>query len=231
MYKWCRPGAIHHSFQAHRNEKYSFPPGWGRKQASFENHLQAFNDDTFDGQEALEAALQWKQKVEKARSEQKAHAKRQAEYAAAHRPVPTPSRKRLRLLQPDPLPVTSDADTDSENLWCATSDSDNESEDIEFSTPAGRVPAPAFTRGAMVPYYEQVEATEANERFSHDRRKQAEALLGVAADADLRTLKKAFRLKALDVHPDKVGAHHRKWATAEMQRVNEAFSLLSAGKS
>jgi DnaJ-domain-containing protein 1 len=52
------------------------------------------------------------------------------------------------------------------------------------------------------------------------KKSAARALLGVSEDATQDEIKKAYRSKARDAHPDHAGS------TEAMQRVNEAFSLL-----
>ena len=56
--------------------------------------------------------------------------------------------------------------------------------------------------------------------------KKAQAVLDVGPDTDEITLKKAYRLKALRVHPDKVGTHLKDWAHKETQELNWAFKYL-----
>lgn len=53
------------------------------------------------------------------------------------------------------------------------------------------------------------------------------AVLEVSPDADLPTIKKAYRAKAILSHPDRhPGENHEKWHRA-MQEINEAFAILS----
>ena len=55
--------------------------------------------------------------------------------------------------------------------------------------------------------------------------RKARAVLGLSGSSDEVALKKAYRLKALECHPDKVAAHNTGWATAEMQHVNNAYAV------
>ena len=71
-------------------------------------------------------------------------------------------------------------------------------------TPAKKPRHEAWLRGEIVLAGEQIVATEASERFSSDQRKKALAILNVGPDYDEVVLKKAFWLRALEVHPDKV---------------------------
>ena len=53
------------------------------------------------------------------------------------------------------------------------------------------------------------------------------AMLGVPTTADLPTIKKAYRQKAMECHPDRhPGGDHNHWHQA-MQQINEAFEILS----
>ena len=62
----------------------------------------------------------------------------------------------------------------------------------------------------MVTFHgEQLESTVGSERFSGNLVAKAQAILGVSDSADEVELKRSFRLKALDVHPDKVAAHKK----------------------
>ena len=58
--------------------------------------------------------------------------------------------------------------------------------------------------------------------------RKARAVLGLSGSSDEVALKKAYRLKALECHPDKVAAHNKEWATAEMQHVNWAYKCWQA---
>ena len=51
------------------------------------------------------------------------------------------------------------------------------------------------------------------------------AVLGVPRDADLDQIKKAYRKKAMEVHPDRHGGDKAK--EAEFKKLNEAYSVLS----
>ena len=56
---------------------------------------------------------------------------------------------------------------------------------------------------------------------------RAVAILGVPEGSDDVALKRAFRLKALQVHPDKVAPCNKAWATEEMQALNWAWKFLT----
>lgn len=49
------------------------------------------------------------------------------------------------------------------------------------------------------------------------------AVLGIARSADEAIVRAAYRLRALEVHPDRAGA----WSTPRMQAVTAAYALLS----
>ena len=68
-------------------------------------------------------------------------------------------------------------------------------------------------RGEIVLGGEYLEATEASERYSKDLLQKARAVLRVEADADEGALKKAYRMRALEVHPDKVAEHNKSVKT------------------
>ncbi len=53
------------------------------------------------------------------------------------------------------------------------------------------------------------------------------SVLEVPPDAELPAIKKAYRAKAIQTHPDRhPGENHEKWHRA-MQQLNEAFAILS----
>ena len=77
--------------------------------------------------------------------------------------------------------------------------------------------------------HESVEHEEATDRFySQDDIKRALAILNLESLPTETRLKRTFRKKAVDCHPDKVPPQRRAWATEEMQRVNWAYKLLLA---
>lgn len=80
--------------------------------------------------------------------------------------------------------------------------------------------------GAVVPAGRFLEATDADDRYSSDQRAAAAALLGVAPNATKEEVRKAFRLKAFKVHPDKQPEANKRWAHEEMARLNKAYTLL-----
>merc|ERR1740121_2645027 len=100
---------------------------------------------------------------------------------------------------------------------------------LDFESDAKRQRLPEHLRGHITPWAESIERGEASERFSADHVRRAQAILGLDQfPKSLEELRKAFRIKALACHPDKVPSNQREWATREMQQVNEAYVLLTA---
>uniref|UniRef100_A0A7S1MBM8 J domain-containing protein n=1 Tax=Alexandrium catenella TaxID=2925 RepID=A0A7S1MBM8_ALECA len=90
-------------------------------------------------------------------------------------------------------------------------------------------PLPGYLRGELTPWAEALEEGEASERFSADELRRALAVLGLGSlPSQASELKRAFRKRAVECHPDKQPEHRRAWATQEMQRVNWAYRLLLA---
>lgn len=204
MYKWASPTSIYYPFKKHADETYSFPPGWGRADKTFEQHLRGYKDHRFNGERAWKEAWEWKGLKDKEAEERKRHQQAQDEYREYHgiRGVATPQWKRAR--SPDIA------------RWQRPS----------FGCQGHQGLGSAALSGAVVPGGRFLEATEASERYSSDQRAAAAALLGVAVNASKEEVKKAFRLKAFKVHPDKQSAANQKWAHEEMARLNQACDLL-----
>ena len=62
---------------------------------------------------------------------------------------------------------------------------------------------------------------KAQQILKQSKKKDYYKVLGVSRDADLKTIKKAYRKKAMDAHPDKGGSEQK------MASVNEAYEVLS----
>lgn len=93
--------------------------------------------------------------------------------------------------------------------------------------PAGSLPG--YLRGELTSWGEALEEGEASERFSVDEVRRALALLGLGSlPSQAEELRRAFRKRALECHPDKQPANRRVWATQEMQRISSAYRLLLA---
>ncbi|CAK9106936.1 Hypothetical protein SCF082_LOCUS49806 [Durusdinium trenchii] len=56
MYKWASPTSIFHSFEEWTEETYSYPPGWGREEKTFEVHLRNYKGHRFNGARAWKEA-------------------------------------------------------------------------------------------------------------------------------------------------------------------------------
>ena len=84
MYKWCRPAANHEPFRSKLHETYSFPVGWGRKVRNFQEHLVDFNQNGFNGSDALSAALKWQTRAETEETQKRDHLQRQAAFIQHH---------------------------------------------------------------------------------------------------------------------------------------------------
>ena len=65
-----------------------------------------------------------------------------------------------------------------------------------------------------------------SDRFSNDDLRKARAILGVEDGAEEVAVKRAYRLRALKAHPDKVPLHNQRWAHEEMTRLNWASQYL-----
>mmetsp|Transcript_43586 Transcript_43586/g.138785 ORF Transcript_43586/g.138785 Transcript_43586/m.138785 type:complete len:341 (-) Transcript_43586:139-1161(-) len=233
MYKWCRPEAVHQPFHDKLKETYSFPPGFGRKIRSFRDHLASYCDNGFDGGAALKAALHWQAREDRAQRAQREHLGRQQAFAQLHA-SPGPA-----CVRPCGLPRVFSVETPSSSRKHRVDfDTSSDIDDGALSGSPIKRPCtlarrssptrgvPAWLRGELVTAGECLEATESSERFSRDTLQKACAILGVAYGSDEVAWKRAFRVKALEVHPDKVAAHNKAWAHGEMQRVNWAFQYL-----
>ena len=74
-------------------ETYSFPTGWGRKVRSCRDHVASFQQNGFDGEAALRAALDWKTREERAQQQRCEHQDRPRTFAQTPTPAPkTPAR-------------------------------------------------------------------------------------------------------------------------------------------
>mmetsp|Transcript_51497 Transcript_51497/g.116786 ORF Transcript_51497/g.116786 Transcript_51497/m.116786 type:complete len:447 (+) Transcript_51497:78-1418(+) len=98
----------------------------------------------------------------------------------------------------------------------------------DSSTKRPRPSLPDYLRGDIAAWGASVERGEATDRYSQDDIRRALAILNLESLPTETLLKRAFRKKAVDCHPDKVPAQRRAWATEEMQRVNWAYKLLLA---
>ena len=78
------------------------------------------------GADALEAALKWVTREERAEKEKLEHQKRQDAFARIHRPVPTPCRKREASFTL--ASETSDSESEQASFRLASETSDSESE-------------------------------------------------------------------------------------------------------
>lgn len=203
MYKWASPTSIYDSFADYADETYSYPPGWGREVNTFTEHLRNYKGHRFNGARALKEALEWKGLKEEEAQQKEKHQQAQAEYSAYHGfvgGVATPQRKRAR----------------SPQAWL------NAPKRASF----GFGLSSAALSGAVVPAGRFLEATDADDRYSADQRAAAAALLGVAPNATKEEVRKAFRMKAFKVHPDKQPEANKRWAHEEMARLNKAYTLL-----
>jgi len=86
---------------------------------------------------------------------------------------------------------------------------------------AVRVLEKAFSVGGRTNRDIHARLQRAQKLLKQSRQKDYYQVLGVARDADVRTIKKAFRKAALTAHPDKGGSE------AKMAVVNEAYEVLS----
>ena len=162
-------------------------PGWGGKTESFKHHLIKYNKDGFNGGRAFQEALQWKglQKAEQDRETQ--HQQAQMEYRAFHsRPVASPVRSVSFAPTRMFTPFSSRAHSPSPKRQKLDS---------------------GALRGVMVPAGHTLEEANADDRYSTDERRRAEAILGVKHGASVAEIRRAFRLKAFSCHPDKQLPH------------------------
>ena len=83
---------------------------------------------------------------------------------------------------------------------------------------------------AVVEDTEALESIEASDRFSTDSLKRALAVLGLDGQPSDREIKKAYRLKALKCHPDKLPVHLRRWGAEKMKELNWAYDVLTGKK-
>lgn len=81
--------------------------------------------------------------------------------------------------------------------------------------------------GSIVPAGLDLEGAEDDERYSDDERRRAAAILGVDPYASTQEVRKAFRLKAFRIHPDKQPESRKRWAHEEMARLNWAHDRLT----
>jgi len=79
----------------------------------------------------------------------------------------------------------------------------------------------AFSAGGRTNGDIHARLNRAQKLLKQSRQKDYYKVLGVARDADAKTIKKAFRKAALTAHPDKGGSE------AKMAVVNEAYEVLS----
>eukprot|EP00913_Durusdinium_trenchii_P020807 g19547.t1 len=190
MYKWASPTSIFHSFEEWTEETYSYPPGWGREEKTFEAQYNAHHG--IGGAASVAPPM-----PKRERSPRPQHAPfRHAFHVGGIAGVATPLRKRER--SPDTR---------------------------GWQRAPFRLSSAALS-GTVVPAGRSLESTEGDDRYSTDRLRAAAALLGVALDASKEEVRKAFRLKAFKVHPDKQPKANKEWAHAEMARLNNAYALL-----
>jgi len=115
---------------------------------------------------------------------------------------------------------------------------------IEFSGGASPSPAPVRRRAAASPVPGEIDESEIDDSLEIDVAMQRRILdlhsrlgcdyaeiLGVAGDADRKTIKKAYRALSRDFHPDRyfrkqIGAHKAR-LEAIFKKVLEAYELLS----
>lgn len=84
MYKWVRPNSVYRNFDHQSTATYKFPPGWGRIEGTFKDHLINANCEPFSGKTAWLAAQEWQQLEAAERQSKQDQEQRQNEYRAFH---------------------------------------------------------------------------------------------------------------------------------------------------
>lgn len=231
MYKWASPTSIFHSFEEWTEETYSYPPGWGREEKTFEVHLRNYKGHRFNGARAWKEAKEWEGLQEEEAEEHQRHEAAQAQYNAHHgiggaASVAPPMPKRERSPRPQHAPFRHAFHVGGIAGVATPLRKRERSPDTRGWQRAPFRLSSAALSGTVVPAGRSLESTEGDDRYSTDRLRAAAALLGVALDASKEEVRKAFRLKAFKVHPDKQPKANKEWAHAEMARLNNAYALL-----
>ena len=108
MYKWCRASSIQEPFRSKLDgETYSFPPGWGRKDKTFREHLCGFKEHAFDGKAALRAALEWQACEESTQKLKQEDEHRQRLFRKLHASQPISASEDDSFFTPPKRPRTS----------------------------------------------------------------------------------------------------------------------------
>lgn len=231
LYKWVRPNAaqLRHPVEEHLEQSYSFPQGWGRQEKTAKAHLIDFLEHRCDGPKALR---ELEDEIKRRRAEKKRareHMRLQNQYQQLH------CLPGLRLApDSDSESVQLPPDVDSPGIQLG-SDSDSDSVQLPFrnlvrqqATPAKRCrgPVPANLRGEVC-IGGAVERADATGRQSTDKRKRALAILGLSGTPSEMDIKRAYRLKAREHHPDKAAPHLRASKTKEMVEISWAYEVLT----
>ena len=69
---------------------------------------------------------------------------------------------------------------------------------------------------------------DSDDRSSKDSHKRAMTILRLEGRPSEQQIRKAFRLRALEVPPDKLACHLKTWGEKEMQELSWAYDVLTA---
>jgi len=230
MYKWARPSQLF-KFRVHLESTYSFPPGWGRKVRNHRQHLEEADTGPFNGRKALQEALDLMRRRDNIAREEREHRERQTLYSRFHSigdmefPTEFTTESEPESCPPSPPtwtrpPVCS---TPPLKRGCTFAGGDSST----AKRPRSSAAVPGYLRGAISVFGEALEGTEASDRFSQDSHKRALAVLGLHGHPSDQEIKKAFRMKALECHPDKLLSQSRAWGESQMKELNWAYGVLT----
>eukprot|EP00930_Biecheleria_cincta_P047388 TRINITY_DN32840_c0_g1_i1.p1 TRINITY_DN32840_c0_g1~~TRINITY_DN32840_c0_g1_i1.p1 ORF type:complete len:433 (-),score=64.63 TRINITY_DN32840_c0_g1_i1:165-1394(-) len=222
MYRWARASSLK-DFACAIKDVYSYK---GQKNTA-RQHLISADVAPFDGKSALRAAEEELRRRQQEAERSQEQQMRESAYRSMHG-LPT-------------APCSADYVADCRPTLdhrrlhgAATPQKRKQLEEPRGCSEAKRSRIPDFLRGEVTSYEQFLDHGETSERYSADELKRSLAVLGLEGLGKLPTetqLRKAFRDKARSCHPDKVAGHLKAWATAEMQRVNEAYRVVLANIS